>query len=130
MSELLLWRVSSTITRLVPALSAYAVRYYRWTDADLNGDGQIALYRMFGSSGVVNSVVQFHDVSLTLMSSRDESPVQTDTDMLAVLRALRKSYEAPGVFNLYPVGSYTGPEYMQNDRAVFEMVIRCGVEDH
>lgn len=126
MSQTLLNRVKDHVA---PLLMGYAIKYYRWSDADLSGSGSVALFRMSGTNGGATHVVQWPDVSIYLLANPDEV-VQADNDMLAILRYLRADYETTNVFNMVPVGTYTGPMYLDNGRALFEMVIRCGTEDH
>jgi len=129
MSDVLLQRVKGHIIDDGGLLSAYALRYYRWTDTDLDGSGGVALFRMSGPTGTINRHVQFLDVSLRLLA--DPADVtQADADMLAVLRYLRANPTVTGAFNMFPLGSFTGPSFLQNGRALFEMVIRTGTEDH
>jgi hypothetical protein len=129
MSATLLQRVKNHIIDDGGLLSDYSLRYYRWTDADLNGSGSVALFRMTGTQGLIQTPAQFIDVSLHLLA--DPDAVKTaDDDMLEVLQYLRADYSDTGVFNMFPPFGYTGPSYLQNNRALFEMVIRCGVEDH
>lgn len=129
MSATLLLRAKSHIVDDGGLLGAYALRYYRWSDSDLNGSGSVALFRMAGTGGAANHVIQQHDVSLFLLAN-PALVTQADADMLAVLQYLRANYSDTGVFAFHPIQSYTGPTYLENGRAEFEMVIRCGVEDH
>ena len=129
MSATLLQRVKNHIVDDGGLLSGFAVRYYRWSDVDLNGSGSVALFRMTGTSGRVNTAAQFHDVSLFLLAAPTAVKVADDA-MLGVLQYLRGDFSDTSVFNMFPVAGYTGPTYLENDRAMFEMVIRCGVEDH
>lgn len=129
MSQTLLARIKNHIIDDGGLLAAYTVKYYRWSDDDLNGDGNVVLFRMSGTSGPSAHVIQWPDVSLYILA-RPDSVVQADNDMLAVLQYLRADYEGTGVFNMHPVGTYTSPMYLDNGRAMFEMVIRAGVEDH
>ena len=129
MSDQLLQRTKTHIVDDGGLLADYSVRYYRWSDAELNGAGSIALFRMTGTGGAVNHEAQQQDVSLFLLTN-PASVRQADADMLAVLQYLRADFSATGVFAFHPVQGYTGPVYLENGRAIFEMVIRCGVEDH
>lgn len=129
MSEVLLQRLKTHIIDDGGLLSGYDVRYYKWSDIDLNGSGSVAMFRMAGTSGRVVSHTQFHDVSVELLAN-PTSVKQADNDMLGVLRYLRSDYFATGVFNAVPMGAYNGPIYLSNGRAMFEMVVRCGTEDH
>lgn len=129
MSNTLLLRVKNHIVDDGGLLASYAVRYYRWSDKDLNGAGGVALFRMTGTSGEVNHEAQQLDVSLFLLAA-PALVTQADADMLAVLQYLRADFSDTGVFAFHPLQGYTGPVYLENGRAMFEMVIRCGVEDH
>lgn len=129
MSAVLLQRVKKHIIDDGGFFSEHRLKYYKWTDADLNGTGQVVLLRMTGTSGLVSTPAQFHDVSLFALSG-PSSVLATDNTMLEVLRYLREDFADTGVFNMFPIGGYTGPSYLENDRAMFEIVIRCGVEDH
>lgn len=129
MSSQLLLRVKNHIVDQGGLLANYAKKYYRWSDADLKGSGGVALFRMTGTSGDVDHQAQQLDVSLFLLAS-PELVTQADSDMLGVLRHLRANYKSSLAFQYRPLQSYTGPVHLENGRAMFEMVIRCGVEDH
>ena len=129
MSTTLLERIKTHIVDDGLLLSGYGVRYYRWLDNDLNGAGGIVLFRMTGTQGTINRHVQFPDVSLYLLADRTDV-TQADNDMLAVLQYLRANPATSGAFNVFPIGTFTGPNYLQNGRALFEMVLRTGTEDH
>lgn len=129
MSATLLQRLKTHIIDDGGLLSTYPVRYYQWTDADLGGAGAICLFRMTGTGGSVNSEAQHNDVSLFLLVTEELSKA-ADDDLLEVLQYLRANYSSTGVFNYFPVQTYTGPVELANGRRLFEMVIRCGTEDH
>ena len=129
MSATLLQRLKTHVIDDGSLLSAYSVRYYRWTDADLSGAGNVVLFRMSGTTGIVQTPAQTLDVSIFLLAN-DNAVKTADDDMLAVLQYLRANYTTTGVFSFFPLNTYTGPDYLENNRAMFEMVVRCGVEDH
>jgi hypothetical protein len=129
MSTTLLTRVKQHIIDDGGLLGAYAVKYYRWSDADLAGSASIAMFRMSGTGGRSDHQQQQPDVSLFLLAS-PPLVTQADADMLAVLQYIRADFSSANVFAFYPLQSYKGPNYLENSRAIFEMVIRCGVEDH
>ena len=129
MSAELLLRVKNHIADQGGLLAGYAKKYYRWSDADLKGSGGVALFRMTGTAGDVDHQAQQLDVSLFLLAN-PKLVTQADSDMLGVLRYLRANYKSSGAFQYRPLQSYTGPVYLENGRTMFEMVIRCGVEDH
>jgi len=88
MSRTLLQRVKAHIVDDGALLSGYAIRYFRWTDTDLSGAGEIALFRTSGTAGQVNRQVQFVDVSLLLMASPANVGAADDA-MLGVIQYLR-----------------------------------------
>ena len=129
MSTVLLQRVKTLIVDTGTLLAGYDIKYYRWTDTDLDGTGTVALFRMTGTAGNSNRHVQHQDVSLYLMASRGDV-TQADADMLGVIRYLRGTFSTTGAFNVVPLGAYTGPVFLQNGRAIFEQVLRVGTTDH
>lgn len=123
---MILERVAS---HLATELAGYDVKYYRWSDADLRGDAAVALLGYAGTDGEVIQAVQSVDVRLSLLVS--PASVKTgETDILAIQQALRTDYDGAGYWNITPIGSYSGPIMLQNGRAVWELVMRVGVEDY
>lgn len=127
MSVVLLSRLKDHIVHL---LTGCQIRYFRWHDADLNGAGNVVLFRMAGSGGASDHLLQSRDVSMQLICAPDA--VQAgDALMLSVVRFLRSE---DGFTGLDAVGyeplATSGPAYLENGRARFELVIRCLVEDH
>lgn len=129
-------------------LDGYSIRYYKWTDEDLNGAGNVALFKMNGTFGQSDSVAQMPDVRLSIITNPD-GVRDGDAAMLSILRYVRANYTIAGewedadlwddlaswqdvaVFNIHPpLGGFTGPTYLSNGRAMFDLVLRCGVEDH
>ena len=110
-------------------LDDYSLRFYRWSDQDLNGSGQLILLRMPGTSGDGAHVIQRPDVSIIMLCDPDQVR-SGDLRMLDILQYLRANFSSEGVFNMWPVGPYTGPSYLQNNRATFELVVRCMTTDH
>lgn len=129
MSSALLEKIKTHIVDDGGLLGSYSVKYYRWSDKDLNGAGNIALFKMTGTGGVSSHEAQQTDVSLFLLAN-SSNVKQADQDMLAVVQYLRSNYTTTGVYALHPLYAYTGPNYLENGRARFELVIRCGTEDH
>ena len=127
MSDVLLQRVSGHVSALI---TGYSVRYYRWTDADLNGKGGVVLFRMSGTGGAADYHVQYPDVSIQIICDPDKVR-DADATMLSIVRFLRsvEGFTSTAVENFEPL-SQTGPAYLQNGRARFELVVRCMVEDH
>lgn len=127
MSAELLQRVSAHIEHLI---FGYSIRYYRWSDEDLNGTGQIALFRMAGTGGPSDYQIQYPDVSIQLLCNANAVAHGNDV-MLSVLRFLRSDagFTSETVEGFEPF-AISGPAYLQNGRARFELVVRCLVEDH
>lgn len=128
MSATLLQAIKAHIIDDGELLDGYAVRYYRWRDSDLAGTLPVVLFRRSGTGGTSDHEVQFPDVSIQIVV--DPAAVVTgDSDMTAVVRYCRANYTTSGVFNIQPLGEMTGPTYLQNGRAMFEIVLRCGVTE-
>jgi len=127
MSDVLLQRVHAHIA---PLLTGYAIRFYRWTDEDLQGAGQVVLFRMAGTAGPSDYQIQYPDVSVQMVCNADAVRVG-DAVMLSVLRFLRSDagFTSETVEGFEPL-AMSGPAYLQNGRARFELVVRCLVEDH
>lgn len=128
MSIELLRRVSDHLDS-AGLLDGYIVKYYRWSDQDLRGDGQVLLFRMSGTGGPNAHVIQVLDVTVQMLC--DPGQVEFgDRRMLEIVRYLRANFETTDAFNMVPVDPYTGPTYLQNNRARFELIVRTMVTDH
>lgn len=116
-------------------LDGYQVKFYRWSDQDLNGDGQVILFRMPGTEGDGAHVIQRPDVEISMVCDPDQVKAG-DERMLQILQHIRDDFETDAanpfgrIFNMWPIGVYTGPRYMQNNRAMFSLVVRCMTTDH
>ena len=127
MSVELMTRVKDHIAHL---LTGYQIRYFRWTDADLNGAGNVVLFRMAGSGGTSSHLLQSKDVSVQMICA-PEAVQAGDAVMLSVVRYLRSEDGFTGADAVgYEPLATSGPSYLENGRARFELVIRCLVEDH
>lgn len=114
-----------------PVVPGYSVRYFRWTDLDLSGSGNVFLIRMNGTAGESDEVAQLPDISLQLITTADAT-VAGSNAMDSVMSFLRSEagYTSEDVAGFIPVGPVVGPNYLANDRARFELVVRCLTEDH
>jgi len=114
-------------------LDGYQVKYYQWSDQDLNGDGQVIVFRMTGTEGLGAHVIQSPDISIQMLCSPSQVKAG-DERMLQILQYLRANFETDNsfgeVFNMWPVGTVTGPTFLQNKRARFELIVRTMVTDH
>lgn len=110
-------------------LDGIAVKYYRWTDADAAGSGNFLVIRMSGTAGIRNSKVQTPDVRLLLVA--DPAQVVTMNQRADAIFAKFSDTTAPaGVLKLEPLSAVSGPYYLDNGRGVFEIIVRCFVQDH
>lgn len=114
-------------------LAGYGVKYYRWSDQDLNGTAQLIQFRMPGTEGAGAHVIQRPDIEITMLCNPDQVKAG-DERMLQILQYLRANFDADNqfgrMFSLWPIGVYTGPTYLQNNRALFRLVVRAVTEDH
>lgn len=127
MSHELLLNVRNHIGHL---LTGYQIRFYRWTDEDLKGAGRVVLFRMAGSAGPSDHQIQYPDVSVQMLCAPDQV-MAGNAVMLSVLRFLRSDagFTSENIEGFEPL-SMTGPSYLENGRARFELAVRCLVEDH
>lgn len=110
-------------------LDGYEVKFYRWSDQDLKGRGQVIRFRMPGTEGFGAHVIQRPDVEISMLCSPDRV-VDGDNRMLQILQYLRSNFTTEGIFNIWPVASFTGPVYLENNRAMFSMIVRTMTQDH
>lgn len=129
MSANLLQELRQHITHLIP--EGWIVRYYRWNDDDIHGRGNIILFRMSGTGGFADWHIQYPDVSIMLLTNPD-GVRSGDALMLSITQFLRseEGFLSQTVLNYEPLLPVTGPSYLENERARFEMSIRCLVTDH
>ena len=110
-------------------LDGIAVKYYRWTDAEADGSGNFLVMRMSGTAGIRNATVQSPDVRLLLVA--DPSQVVSMNQKADAIFAKFADTTAPaGVLKLEPLSTVSGPYYLDNGRGVFEIIVRCFVQDH
>ncbi len=132
MSVSLLQRVHDHLAAATPSLLRdYAVRFYRWVDSDMKS-GQIILFNLPGTYGPGAHVIQRPDVSIQILCNPDQVTAG-DARMLSILQYFRLHFEIMSdngnAFNAVPLGHYDGPRYLQNNRALFDLRVRCMVED-
>lgn len=126
MSATLLTRVKNHLDAS-SLLAGYDVRYFRWTDADADGNTPFILFRQSGS-GNSNLLVQDTRVSIILVQN-PTGATAGDTRMQSILRLLRGSTNVTGILRFDPQGTVRGPMYLENGRPVFELVVACVTED-
>lgn len=110
-------------------IDGIAVKYYRWTDADMNGAGNFLVLRMAGTAGIRNATVQSPDVRLLLVADPSQV-VSMNQKADAIFDKLADTIAPSGVLKLEPLSTVSGPYYLDNGRGVFEIIVRCFVQDH
>jgi len=108
-------------------LDGYAVRYFRWTDADIAGNTPFVLFRQSGS-GESNELVQNTLVSVVLVAT-PTTAVSADALMQSLLRWVRVSGGDTGSIRFDPAGTVVGPSYLENGRPVFTLDVRVFTQD-
>jgi len=108
-------------------ITGYAVRYFRWTDADLAGNTPIIMFRQSGS-GASDELLQNTRVSIVLLAN-PTGVVAADTRAQAIQRLLRGDTVPTGIVRFDPVGAVRGPLMLENGRQAFEVIVACYTED-
>lgn len=109
-------------------LTGYTAKFFRWTDADVNGTTPFILFRRPGSGGDSSILLQKTDVLIQMVGT-PTTVVSGDARMQSILRLFRGSTSQTGVVRFDPVGPVTGPLYLENGRPVWELTVRCVTED-
>ena len=110
-------------------LNGYAIKYYRWKDKDLSGSAKFVLFRMAGSSGPRDSVVQSPDVKILFVGEPDD--IRNVNDIADGVFNYFAGIEKPEfVQKLEPLASVLGPYELDNSRCVFEVNVRCFIEGY
>jgi len=108
-------------------LNGIAVRYFRWTDADINGNTPFIMLRQSGD-GPSDVLLQQIEVTITLVHNLD-AVVRADEAMLQIVRLFRSDAVQPGVVRFDPIGGVRGPMYLENGRPAWQLVVRVFAED-
>lgn len=109
-------------------LTGYAAKYFRWTDADVQGTTPFILFRRPGSGGDSNILLQQTDVLIQLVGT-PTTVVAGDARMQSILRLFRGSTSQTGVVRFDPIGPVRGPLYLENGRPVWELLVRVMTEN-
>ncbi len=128
MSGILLDRIEAHLDEAA-LLNGYTIRHYRWSDEDLNGQGEVILFRMAGSEGASDHVAQEPDVTIQLLCSPGRIR-QGDERMRRIIQRFRVDPIGDGVVHMEPVSAISGPITMDNGRQLFDFTLRATVEDH
>lgn len=126
MSATLIGRLE-TYLNAASLLTGYAVKYFRWLDADVNNTTPFIMLRQ---SGAGNSDINMQETRLTItLVATPITAIDADTRMQSILRYLRGTVQTTGVTRFDPVGTVVGPMYLENDRPVFQLTVACYTED-
>jgi hypothetical protein len=128
--------MSQALLRSIAALVAdaniapgFVEKFYRWTDADVNGSANFILYRMAGTAGQRDQFVQRPDVRVLVVVP--PSAIALGNQIADAIFQLFAGTAVPvNVLKLEPLGTVMGPMYLDNGRGVFEVIVRCFVQDH
>lgn len=110
-------------------LNGFSQKFNRWTDTDMKGQANFVLFRMAGTSGIRNSVVQSPDVRLLIVAYPD---ALKPADEMAndIYRYFAGTDKPDYVVKLEPIGSVMGPYSADNARVIYELVVRCFIEGY
>ena len=128
MSASLLEKVAQHLTD-AGLLTGLAVKYYRWTDADERGSANFIVFRMSGTAGARDATLQQPDVRILLCATAKEVKAGNDKAD-AIFSNFAGTTTIAGVVKFEPLATVIGPMYLDNGRAVFEINVRCFVQDH
>lgn len=114
----------------------FTVRFFRWSDEDFRGSGNIMLFRDAGTSGPSDYCVQYPDVIIQAICSENQA-LFCSQRMREVIQLFRSNWASDSqtwagrdVIHFQPVGPVLGPSFFDNGRARFELTVRCIVSDH
>lgn len=126
MSIALLERVSAHLNFL-DLEDGFTVKFHRWSDKDIEGNDPFIVYRQDGDGGS-NVLLQQIDVLIQL-SVNPQDFNAGDTRMQQIVDAFRDSSVTTGIIRFDIIGAVSGPIYLENGRPLWELVVRCFVED-
>lgn len=109
-------------------LAPYEDLYFRWSDSDVGGNTPFILFRFPGSNGPSSILLQQRDVLIVLVDTKGESERGHDR-ISAIERLFRQGGIQPGIRRFEVLGGLNGPLYLENDRPVWQLNIRCYTED-
>lgn len=128
MSAALLETIATHLTD-AGLLTGLTKKYYQWTDADEKGSADFIVFRMSGTAGARNATLQQPDVRILLcVKAANVKTGNAKAD--AIFANFAGISTAPGVVKFEPLATVMGPMYLDNGRAVFEINVRCFVQDH
>lgn len=105
----------------------FTIKKHRWSDKDIEGKNQFIVYRQDGG-GTSNVLLQEIDVLIQL-SVIPADLDSGDTRMQEIVAAFRDSSVTTGIIRFDLIGEVSGPFFLENGRPLWELVVRCFVED-
>lgn len=108
-------------------LAGYDVKYFRWTDADVEGAEPFVLFRQSGETGS-DEFVQGILVQITLVTV-PTGVVAADALMEEIMDLFLADGSETGAFRFDVQGGVVGPMYLDNGRPVFTLDVRVMTED-
>jgi hypothetical protein len=123
--SVLLEAVRDHLTAAPSVLTGYVIRFFRWTDADLNGTQKVVLFRR-GGTGEGDYTLDVSDVLIRLIVP----PEQAKAGEAKAREIEQRFYAAPeggSIVHVQPLGAIIGPVYLQNDRAMFDLNVRVSM---
>ena len=108
-------------------LTGYTVRFYAWTDEDLNGAGQVICFRRTGTGGDGDYIIDYPDVSIQILCGPSQVKAG-ETRLDAIRDYLFATYDSADTVLFRPVGNITGPTPLMNGRMRFEMDVRLLID--
>lgn len=122
--------LTDTVAYLGALLDGYAVKYFRWTDADESSSTPFVMLRFPGPGGTSDELMQRFDVLLVLVQN-PSGVVTGHDDMSDILAKFREGGGRNTVVRFESLQSnFTGPQYLGNGRPVWTLNIRCYTEDY
>lgn len=128
MSAALLENIANHLTD-AGLLTGLDKKFYRWTDADLNGSADFIVFRMAGTAGARDATLQQPDVRI-LLCVMPANVKLGNQKADAIFANFAGTSTATGVVKFEPLATVSSPMYLDNGRAVFEINVRCFVQDH
>jgi hypothetical protein len=117
-----------TCLRDAGLITGFTAKFYRWLDADVKGTADFIVFRMSGTSGPRDQFLQQPDIRI-LVVGKAKKIDETNAVADAIYAFFAGTETAIGVTKLEPLATVTGPYFMDNERCVFEINVRCFVAD-
>ncbi len=110
-------------------LGGWSVKFFGWNDADVAGTGNFIVLKMAGTSGERDEIVQRPDVRVLVVGAPTKT-IDPDAKAKAIYDLFAGTETVSGVIKFEPLSVVQGPFVLDNKRWVFELIVRCYVEDY